>query len=257
MIRLADVDLHVVEHGENSPTLLLIHGWGSDHTVWRGVVELAAVDHRAILADLRGHGRSSIARTRHTIPAMADDFSAVLGLLELSNVVAIGHSMGANVAVQLALQEPQRVVGVVNVDPAYGDPAVANAAERATAIERGGSSIAAVGIEAAFPPDAEPELVQQAAAILSGTEPRVLVESLYSTYLDTDAFGNIDATRRVLRGLRQPLLSIYARPDVAAVASGYPVERHHIETIPGSCHYIPLSHPGELWGVIRQWIARH
>jgi len=55
--------------------------------------------------------------------------------------------------------------------------------------------------------------------------------------------------------LKQPLLSIYANPEHATAASTYPVKNHTPRAIPGSRHYIPLSHPAELRQHLDAWLT--
>ena len=51
------VQLHVVDRGQG-PTLLFVHGWLNDASVWGGVIEELSGDFRCIAVDLRGHGQS-------------------------------------------------------------------------------------------------------------------------------------------------------------------------------------------------------
>lgn len=222
-------------------TFLLVHGWGCDHRVWEPLMWHAGTELRPVLVDLRGHGRSPVARTPHTIPRMAGDLAEVASFLGVRDLVVVGHSMGGNVAVELAIRRPDLVRAVVSVDPAYGDPAWADAPERVAALMERGS--AAASFDGPFDPAATPA--------------RVLIEALRSTYTDPDAFGHIEDTRRRLRELTVPLLSIYARQDAAQRARTFPVE-HTVAVVEDSGHFIPLDQPARLWSLIREWspIAR-
>lgn len=98
--------------GHNHHPLLLIHGWSCDHTAMMPVAR--AFPHRhAICVDLPGHGRSPAAES-YTIEAQA---TAVLAAAPQKSIL-VGHSMGAQIAVEAAVQAPERVAGVVLLDPA-------------------------------------------------------------------------------------------------------------------------------------------
>src|SRR5262245_21991865 len=103
-------DLVVRRYGAGRP-VLLIHGSTLDHRMW--APQLALADRFELIAyDMRGFGRS---------PAPAGPFThhgdaaALLDELGLSNVIAIGHSIGAHTALELALARPDRVTGFVSV----------------------------------------------------------------------------------------------------------------------------------------------
>lgn len=56
-----------------------------------------------------------------TFDGMADDVTALLDRLELPSVIVVGMSMGAAIAVRMALREPDRVRGLVLIRPAWLD----------------------------------------------------------------------------------------------------------------------------------------
>jgi pimeloyl-ACP methyl ester carboxylesterase len=254
-IQLPDVTLHWTEVNPTaSPTLLLIHGWGSDHNVWDPMIQTAGRIHRFLAVDLRGHGRSSRASTPHTIGAMADDLEQMTATIGLRRMVVVGHSMGANVAVELATRRPDLVAGVCSIDPAYDDPGWANADRRIADLQARGSEAAAETLPAAFATGAAPQLIGAAARTLRATDADVLIEALRSNYLDERAFGHRAQTRKKLRRLQVPMLSLYARPESADQARGFGLTRHTIVTITGSGHFIPVEQPDTLWYELSRWL---
>ena len=57
-LTVGDLTVYYQELGDGSP-LILIHGLGSDHTVWQGVIPLLKDNYRVLALDLRGHGMST------------------------------------------------------------------------------------------------------------------------------------------------------------------------------------------------------
>jgi len=112
--RLLDVDgvrLHVVERGEGSP-VVLIHGNMVSQRDFEasGLMERLARDHRVIAFDRPGFGHSSRPRNRLWTPtAQAELLHAALAQLGVEPAVVVGHSMGAMVALALALDHPADV----------------------------------------------------------------------------------------------------------------------------------------------------
>ncbi|MGM0577899.1 MAG: alpha/beta fold hydrolase [Myxococcota bacterium] len=105
--------LHYVDHGTGTP-IVLVHGllWSS-----RMFVRLrrALPDQRVILLNLRGHGPSDrpTDASRYSWAAFAQDVLALLDHLGLERAVVGGLSLGANVALEVAMAAPDRCAALV------------------------------------------------------------------------------------------------------------------------------------------------
>ncbi len=93
--------------------LLIIHGAGIDHHNWDAVCSYLT-DRNLLLIDLLGHGASQTSG-RDTIEGYVKDVLAFLDVLEIEQVMFVGHSMGGAIAQWLALHAPERVVSMVLV----------------------------------------------------------------------------------------------------------------------------------------------
>lgn len=125
MRRLALPDGHLAyrDEGAGRP-LVLLHGGALDHRMWDAQVDDLAADHRVVVPDARGHGRSSTPRApfRH-----GDDLAALIGHLDAGPVTLVGLSMGGGTAVDLALEHPHLVRALVvsgagTSEPEFTDP---------------------------------------------------------------------------------------------------------------------------------------
>jgi len=96
--------------------LLFIHGWGSDQTYWANQVTPFVNKYRVVTLDLPGFGKSGRNRKSWTVEDYGKDVSVVLNKLDLRNVIIIGHSMSGAIAVETALTNPSRIIGVIGVD---------------------------------------------------------------------------------------------------------------------------------------------
>src|SRR5204863_3308475 len=95
--------------GDRRPVVLLA-GLGLDHECWAGpATALAGRGHRVVGIDLRGTGRSAAPTGGYTLDRLALDVTAVLDHLDLSDVVLVGHSFGAQVGLLLAATAPGRL----------------------------------------------------------------------------------------------------------------------------------------------------
>jgi pimeloyl-ACP methyl ester carboxylesterase len=92
-----------------APPLVLIMGWGGDHTAWALQAPAFAAEHRVIALDNRGAGQSDVAEAPYTIPGMAADVVGLMDALGIRRAHICGASMGGMVAQELALRHPDRV----------------------------------------------------------------------------------------------------------------------------------------------------
>ncbi|KWV90893.1 alpha/beta fold hydrolase BchO [Erythrobacter sp. YT30] len=96
---------HVQRMGDAAnPPLLLLHGTGASVHSWRSLAPLLAADHQVIAMDLPRHGFTSGHGPEQTsLPGMAGEIARLLGTLDVEPSAIIGHSAGAALALQLAL----------------------------------------------------------------------------------------------------------------------------------------------------------
>jgi pimeloyl-ACP methyl ester carboxylesterase len=95
-------------------TVLLLHGWtvSADLNFFQAYAALAE-SYRVIALDLRGHGRGMRSVEPFTLEDCADDAAALLSLLGVRQVIAVGYSMGGPVAMLLARRHPGAVAALV------------------------------------------------------------------------------------------------------------------------------------------------
>ncbi len=114
MVRLpSGLRVRVAETGPaDGAPVVLVHGWCcSLYTFRHNVAALAESGHRVVAFDLKGHGLSDKPRepAAYTRDAMVAHLAEVLDALAVGPASLVGHSMGAAIALTLALREPARV----------------------------------------------------------------------------------------------------------------------------------------------------
>ena len=112
------MELYYREFGQGHPVLIL-HGLFGFSDNWQTIAKQLSDHHLVVTPDLRNHGRSPWADT-HNYPVMADDIQAFMESHWMFSASVVGHSMGGKVAMQLALEHPDRVDKLVMVDIAPG-----------------------------------------------------------------------------------------------------------------------------------------
>ncbi len=110
------------------PPLVLVHGWCSNHEHWIHQTTFFRRNHRVLLIDRRGHGRSTTSGTGHDVATHAADILAVTRAAMLKGVVVIGHAGGGPGTLEFIRANPRLVKAGVLVDaffytqPKLNDP---------------------------------------------------------------------------------------------------------------------------------------
>lgn len=113
-------------HGQGEP-LVLLHGFTGSGEDWESFAGSLSINHKLIIPDLRGHGRSTNPSKQFTLRQAAFDVYALLNQLEIDKFKAIGVSGGAKTLLHMSTQQPDRVEAQVLVSAAPYFPAQARA----------------------------------------------------------------------------------------------------------------------------------
>jgi pimeloyl-ACP methyl ester carboxylesterase len=110
--------VRAVRAGRGDTTLLLLHGFGESLTTWRALFDPLADRSRVVAIDLPGLGGSAKPDTSYSLPAMTERLARFADRWTSGPLVAVGHSMGGELAVSLAFARPDRVKLLVLIAPA-------------------------------------------------------------------------------------------------------------------------------------------
>ena len=105
---------------EGAVSIVILHGLFGSMDNLAPVARKLSDSYRVISVDLRNHGRS-LHSAQMSYPLMADDVLNLMEHLAISQAIVLGHSMGGKVAMQLALQAPEKVRALVLGDIAPVD----------------------------------------------------------------------------------------------------------------------------------------
>lgn len=114
-VQIGDTTLNVEERGGGDLALIVLHGGpGLDHTEFGSFLDALGDDARLLLVDERGQGRSDrVAPETVTLPRLAEDVEELAAALELDRYAVLGHSFGAFIALQHAVDFPGRPAGTI------------------------------------------------------------------------------------------------------------------------------------------------
>lgn len=112
--------INYIDKGVGQP-ILMIHGLGGNASHWKSIIENLSTSNRCIAIDLPGYGGSDIIQNlepKKALQTYANIAVQLLTFLKLNKVTLMGHSMGGQVALILALQEPTLINQLILISPA-------------------------------------------------------------------------------------------------------------------------------------------
>jgi len=254
------VKLHVRSVGEGPPVVILHGLFGSSDNWQTFALQLAERGYRAVLPDLRNHGRSPHS-DEHTYVAMAADLGELIRAESLSSPVLVGHSMGGKAAMLAALKDPDAVGGLVVVDMAPGPYAQD---QHAVADALAGMDLAAIHNRR----DADAALAER---IRDPATRGFLLKNLNRK--DDNTFGwrfNLEVLRRTAGAMSEGIDASVPYPKPAlfirAERSDYITEKDRplikklfpaatVATAPGAGHWVHVDAPDWLLGKVVSYLA--
>jgi pimeloyl-ACP methyl ester carboxylesterase len=98
---------------EDRPLVVMMHGATMDHRMFNAQVDALVPEYRVLVWDARGHGKSLPSGGNLSFEVITQDLLAILDELGVSQIVAVGQSMGGYIAQYLYLFAPERVQAMV------------------------------------------------------------------------------------------------------------------------------------------------
>lgn len=153
-------------------TVLFVHGAGGSRLSWRSQLEYLCDQFRIIAVDLPGHGMSKGA-PEATIRAYANYVESLMRSLDLKNVILGGHSMGGAIALEIALNNPDRLRGLLLV----GTGAKLRVLPAIFSMIRDDFEVAIEGMgNFAFGPNVPKDILDEHKALMAQNTPEVLIQ---------------------------------------------------------------------------------
>lgn len=250
--------IHYETFGDSGPRVVLIPGLGGDGRFWSGVVRLLEHDHRLIVTDHRGAGRSERPEGCYSIPTIAGD---VARLLAQSGGPAhvVGHSTGGAVAQVMALDHAELGLSYT-ISSSWARPDArfrALFAARAELLDAGLTETyqRLTHIFGHTPAYIEKHAVEFEAAVAAAPQalaPLAVTAARVRMLLEHDRLDE-------LARLAAPVAVIAAEADMLIPAA---MSRTISDAIPGSryvavagAHFHPLADPDGFAAIIRNFIA--
>ena len=125
------------------PTLVLLHGVGMNKSVWAPEVNILSESFDVVIYDMWGHGESDLPSGRLGLRYYTKQLEELLTELQIDSTVVAGHSMGALIALDFAINNPDACLGVCALNAVFNRSTEQSAAvkKRAADLSAGGVSV--------------------------------------------------------------------------------------------------------------------
>ncbi len=245
-------EVHYTSAGEGPRTVVLVHGWTCDSTLWQAQIDGLSPYYRVLAVDLPGHGRSGVPpEAAMTMDNFARAVAAAMDEAKVGRAVLVGHSMGAPVIRQFARLFPQRTEGLVLMDGTIYPPANAKAAQGRWESYRGAAGLATRErvIKSYLTPAGAGEVNERILRVMLAA-PEVTAVGAIKGMLDPRMWS--DQTP-----LPMPTLGLYA--SGSTLFEGYlrqlfPALEYH--KVPGTGHFLMMEKPAEVNALMLKFLKK-
>lgn len=224
-IEAGDLRIHYRSAGAGEP-VIFVHGNWASCAWWELILARLPAGYHGFAPDVRGRGETEGPDNDYRLPSLAADLLAFADALGLARFHLVGHSLGAGIAMQTALDAPDRVTTLAVIAPPWADgmPEELNMPDRQRLLK------------------AQPDLFRQAIKAMAPTAPEdayweLLVAEGYeqrlaaaigsmvglSEWKPGDRLASIPAPKLVIGGALDPLIAAEVVQRTAAALGVEPV----------------------------------
>lgn len=119
-VQANDLKIHYLEAGAGEPTVFVHGNWGTS-SWWEPALARLPTGFRGLAPDVRGRGKTEGPDSDYSLTSLADDLLAFADALGLERFHLIGHSLGAGIALQTALEHQARLLTLTVIAPPWPD----------------------------------------------------------------------------------------------------------------------------------------
>lgn len=106
VIKIDDIPVNYIDEGEGD-VILMLHGWGSNITLFDGIIKTLSPSHRVIAPDMPGFGKTPEPQQGWSVDDYVDFIIKFIDSLKLTRFSVLVHSFGGRVLLKLNAIEPR------------------------------------------------------------------------------------------------------------------------------------------------------
>lgn len=257
---------NIKQTGQGNTTLLMAHGFGCDQRMWRFLQPLISENYQQVLFDYVGSGQSELAaysvQRYQSLQGYAQDLIEMIQTLNLYNVVLVGHSVSAMIAMLAAKAMPERVHSLVmicpspcflNYPPDYmGGFELADLQELLDLIDKNYLGWANYLAPLVIGAESNQQLIGELTDSFCSTDPLIA-----KTFAQATFFADL---RQELATIEHPTLLLQSKVDsLASLEVGDYMSRmipdSQQQVIQAKGHCLHMTHPQQVWSAIQQFLG--
>jgi len=104
-------------HQTNAESIVLIHGFGLDSSIWRLMLPYLQDRYRILIYDLRGHGQSEHGGLMLTWDQLSEDLYELTSTLGITSFHLVGYGFGAHLAAHFTSRHSSKVITLIMLSP--------------------------------------------------------------------------------------------------------------------------------------------
>ena len=232
----------------STPPLVLIHGAGGSHLDWPPALR-GWVSRRTYAVDLPGHGRSPLP-ARQSVAEYSAWLSGLLSELEAPPLILVGHSMGSAIALDLALDAPGLVSGLVLIGAGTRLPVAPAILDRIVAARD--ETVIRI-VDWAYGVDVPEEIKRLGRQRMAQVDTEVLHGDFVACneFDLTDRLGEIDSPALIISGSEDRMT-----PANGAAQLHQLLPRSELTLIDGAGHMVTFERTNEVVEIIARFLDR-
>jgi len=246
------------EHG--SPSIIFIHGFPFNKSMWKLQQEELKDNYRVITYDIRGHGNSDAGTGDFSIELFVKDLLILMDTLKIDKTVLCGLSLGGYIALNAVENYPERFIALILSDTQCTADTPEAKEKRIKAIE----NIKKTGVEKYADESLEnlfsPESFMLRKAEIAAVREMIVKTSEQSLCNTLNALSVRKETCSKLTEIKMPVLILVGKedkitPPAAAHFMFENIKGSFLNIIEHAGHLSNLENPGEFNIQIKQFIA--
>ena len=244
------VNIVYTVQGDGAPTIVFVHGWNLDKSIWNNQVKVFSPKYKVVTIDLAGHGESGMNRKNYSMELFGQDVADVVNKLKLEKVILVGHSMGGSVILEAARILKEKVIGLIGADTFQkfekGEPAK-RAEEYLTTFKTNFVGSTKDYASMLFPPNADTSLVNKILKKMTSANSKIAIDVMRNSY----QYNAIAAVKE----LRIPIISINCEMfPVKLEENRKYIKSFEVKIMKGVGHFVMLEDPAKFNQLLQESI---
>ncbi len=245
---------------ENAATIIFIHGFPLNKTMWRNQVEALKETYRVITYDVRGHGTSNNGTDNFSIDLFVNDLIGLMDALEIDKTILCGISMGGYIALKAIENHPKRFKALILCDTSSAADLPETITHRMRTIEIMEEGTVGKYADESLKKLFADDTYSKSSALVETVRQMIVNTSKPSLCKTLRALAEREESWSKLREIKVPVLIMVGRedkitPPAEAKFIHEKVKGSHLQIIENAGHLSNMEHPVEFNDHLKKFLS--